>query len=255
MRTLILFAVLSAMGCAYPRGSTHVTPVPAGHSTAGEAPANMYGLHVIEGAFPDKMISGLPWDDDGTGPDPFVRIYIDGRLIWESDPIRDTTHPKWNLELDRNIVVSPKSQFRFEVWDFDTGVSANPMGHIERTGLPANALPGAVARLQLDNKASATILVTEAKAQRGMGLDYEIHSDGIKVLAVQRYSPAARAGIKVGERIVGIGAERVAHLSDKEAASRLSLASERSAKLAVTDAEGKNERTVQIDNGHLWLAY
>ena len=255
MRTCVLLALLSAMGCAYPRGSTHVTPVPAGHSTTGEAPPDVYALRVIEGAFPDKMISGLAWDDDGTGPDPFVRLYIDGRLVWESDPIENQTHPEWNVELDRNIRVHPKSQFRLEVWDFDTNVSADPMGHIERTGLPGNALPGAIARLQLDNKASMTVLVSQPRAQRGVGVEYEIHPDAIKVLAVQPYSPAARAGLKVGELIVGIGPERVAHLSDKEAASRLSLASERGSKLAVTNAEGKSERVVQMDTGHIWVVY
>ncbi|KAF0160629.1 MAG: hypothetical protein FD160_4211 [Caulobacteraceae bacterium] len=120
-------------------------------------------------------------------------------------------------------------------------------------GLPVNALPDAIARVQVDANASVTLLVTAPRAYQGVGVRVEIHPGALKVIVVEPYSPAARANIQVGETIVGIGAERVSEMTDQEAASSLSLAAERGSKLSVADAEGKNEREVTLDRGYVWL--
>jgi hypothetical protein len=202
---------------------------------------------------PATKISGLAWDDDDTGPDCFVRLYIDDRKVWESEPETDKVRPEWNAMLPRNVVIGPDSKFRLEVWDFDTALSADPIGRIERRGLPTTAVPGAMARLQLDSKATIVVLVSKPRAHRGAGISVEVRSDALKVLSVEPYSPAARAGIKAGDRIVGIGGERVAHMEEDDAVSQLSLAHERRHKLAVTNADGKNEREVTLDDGYVWL--
>lgn len=254
MRLLCFYALgLVVCGaCAYPRRTTLLNPLPAGAAQDVGAPDNLYSFRLISADLSARKISGLDWDDDG-GPDPFVRLYLDDVLVWESEVIENTHRPEWNAELPRNLVVSPGRTFRLEVWDYDTGLSADPMGKIERRGLPTTALPGARARIALDSKATVEIEVGPPIAQRGVGLTVEVHSDYLKVLQVEPFSPAARSRIAVNEHIVGIGAERVAHMSDDDAISELSLAVDRNHRLTVADAEGNNEREVILDGKLVWL--
>lgn len=246
--------LLSLVGaCAYPRATTNLTPLPPGRLQLSEEPKDMYTFRLIDATLSDRKISGLAWDDDGTAPDAFVRLYIDNRLVWQSEVIENEIHPQWNAVLPENVIVKPDSAFRLEVLDWDTAVSYDPVARLDRTGLPINALPDAIARVQLDGRSTVTMLVTAPRAYKGVGVTVEIHPDALKILSVEPYSPAARAGVRAGERIVGIGVQRVSEMGDQAAASHLSLAGERGEKLVVADAEGKNERDVALDTGFVWL--
>ncbi|MGH8310493.1 MAG: PDZ domain-containing protein, partial [Steroidobacteraceae bacterium] len=198
-------------------------------------------------------ISGLTWDDDGSGPDPFARLYVDGRLVWESEVQENKVAPEWNAVLPRNVVIPPDGEFRLELWDWDTAISADPIGRIERSGLPTTMVSDAIARLQLDNFVTIVAMVSAPRAHRGVGVTVEVRPDALKVLSVEPYSPAARAGIRTGDQIVGVANERVAQLAEADAMSELSLAAERSYKLTVADADGNNEREATLDKGYVWL--
>jgi hypothetical protein len=254
MRTLILSLLLAGLvgGCAYRRHTTPLHAVPNAHVKSDERPKGLYSFRLVDAVPPQRKISGLQWDDDGSGPDCFVRLFIDDRLVWESPVVEDSNHPEWNVMLPRNIVVRRSSHFRLELWDRDTAVSADPMGRIERQGIPAGAQPGALARLTLSSTAIVAVRFDDPIPYRGVGLSVELRPDGLKVLTVEPFSPAGRAGLKQGERIVGIGPERVAHMSDDQAASARSLASDRGREITVADVTGV-ERTVTLDKGFVWL--
>ena len=255
MRTLATVLSLSCVlgGCAYQRYNTPLHAAPDVKLATKDLPPHMYAFRLISAEVPPTKISGLPWDEDGSGPDPFVRLYVQNQLVWESPVIEDQTRPEWNAVLPRNIVIPADAEFRLELWDRDTAVSADPIGRIERSGLPTTALPGAVARLELDRSAMISIMVSPPQAHRGVGLAVEAHSDGLKVLTVEPYSPAARAGIRTGQWIVGIGNERVKYMGERDAVSELALAVDRGHKLTVADANGHNEREVTLDQGYVWL--
>ena len=250
--TGLLIAGLAA-GCAYPRHTTHLAPIPPGRVDASQMPQDMYSFRLIGATMAERKISGLAWDDDGSDADPFVRLYVDRRLVWESEVLEDTLRPEWNAVLPGNVIIKNDSHFRIEVLDWDTPVSYDPIARIERTGLPANALPDAIARLQLDTRSTVTILLSAPTAHKGVGLSVEVRSDGLKVTGVQPYSPASRAGVKPGDYVVGIGVDRVANMTDDEAASRLSLAAERKENLVVTELGGQSERDVVLDQQPVWV--
>lgn len=250
---LIIVSVLLCSGCAYRRHTTLLNPLPAGSAANEEAPSDVYSVRVVRGEVPPRKISGLPWDDDKTGPDTFVRLYVGDRMVWESEVIENQTRPEWNVTLPRNVRIPSNSRFRVELLDYDTAVSADPIGHLQQTGLPPTALPGALARLYLEGGSMLAIQVDEPVAQRGVGLTVEIRPDHLRVLKVEPYSPAARAGIRSGDRITAIGPERVSSMSDDDAASALSLAADRRQKLAVADPEGHDERKVTLESSYIWL--
>jgi hypothetical protein len=251
MRTVILvLALCLTSGCAYPRRSTltHAAPPSVQPQTT---PSHLWSLRFLDAELPEFKGGGLAWDSDGTPPDPYLRLRIDGRVVWESPVQKDTRHPVWNVTLPRSIYVPPSASFRLELWD-DDAASSDPAGVILRSGLPETALPNAVAHLNLDNLAVVTVTVSDPVAFKGVGLEFEQHSDALLVLRVEPFSPAARAGIKVGEQIAAIGPTHVEALGPARAASDLSLASDRGSQLTVIDAHGK-VREVALDRDFLWL--
>jgi hypothetical protein len=246
-------ALCTASGCAYPRHTTPLNTASDLKLPSEQIPGGMYTFQLISATAPETKISGLPWDDDGSGPDLFVRLYVNERMVYESAVIENSTKPEWNRVLPHNVIIPRDSDFRIELWDYDTAVSADPIGRVEHRGLPPTAMPGALARLQLDSATMLVISVNPPRPHRGVGLTVEVRPDLLKVLKVEPFSPAARAGIRSGDQIVGIGSERVKDLDEGAKMSELSLAAGRKAKLSVLDPQGKNERDAQLDGDIVWL--
>jgi hypothetical protein len=239
------------VGCAYPRRATLVHSAPAS-AEPQEVPDHLWSIRFIDAHIPDAKGSGLPWDGDGSAPDPYLRLVLDGRVVWETPVQRDTRDPKWNITLPRNVYITSRTKFRLELWDSDTA-SSDPAGAIIRSGLPESALPNALAHLTLDNLAIVTVVVSPALPARGLGVEFEQHDDALWVLSVEAFSPAARAGVQVGDRIVAIGDVRVESLSAARAASELSLSSDRGATLTVADSSGKSRHLTLSRGDYLWL--
>jgi hypothetical protein len=216
-----------------------------------DEPSGMWSVRLVGADLPQFKGAGLPWDSDGTGPDPYLKLIVNDQVVWESPVQENTLHPKWNVTLPRNVYMGSKSTFRLELWDRDTG-SSDPAGAFTRKGLPETALPDAEARLSTGNGGAITLMLSTPRAFRGVGVRFEIHGDGLYVLDVEPFSPAARAGLKTGDLIVKVGESRVEAVGGEKAASDLSLASDRGSTLTVK-AEGKGERTAQLDRGFLWL--
>jgi hypothetical protein len=244
----LMSACLSS--CAYPRYTTPLHAELNPKLSSKDRPGGVYTFRLISAELPPTKISGLTWDDDGSGPDPFVRLYVDGRLVWESEVKSDQARPEWNVVLPRNVAIRSNSLFRLELWDRDTSIGADPIGQLERRGLPANVVLDAQARLQLGN-ATVLVMVQAPHAHKGVGLAVEARSDKLEVLSVEPYSPAGRAGIRVGDIIVGVGSARVSQLGPEGAVSALSLASERGHKVTLAGKGG--ERQVTLDQGYVWL--
>lgn len=248
----LLIALSAVSGCAYKHHTTPLQTVPNPPRTASEWPGGLYGLRLQTAEAVQVKLSGLPWDDDGSGPDAFVRLFVDERLVWES-PVQDNDEtPQWNVAPPRNVVIPKDSLFRLEMWDYDSAVTADPMGHVERRGLPGNTLPGTESRIVLSTGAVVTLMTTAPVPMRGVGVTVELHPSELKVLSVEPFSPAARAGIRKGDAIVGIGFARVSELSEDKAASELSLSIDRGHALMVR-RPGEIEHEVKLDQGYVWL--
>jgi hypothetical protein len=254
MNLLIVLVLLLNAGCAYEVRSTTTHPI--ANPTAGlltYKPKNVWSFRLISAEIPPRKRSGLDWDSDNTKPDPFVRLYVDGRKVWESPVVYDTTSPQWNLPLPRNVEVGPNSLFQIELWDFDTIASADPVGKLTRQGLPVTLTPNAVTRLMLDTGSVITVMIDEPRIHEGVGIrSYETRPDCLLVSEVEPYSPAGRAGIKPNECIVAISGQRVSDLEDIKAMTMLSLASKRGYPIKVTD-KNQVERTIKLDSGYIWL--
>jgi C2 domain len=243
---------LSFTGCAYQHRETVMHAAPLNLVKSSDYPDGMWSFHLVSAELPEFKGEGLPWDSDGTGPDPFVRLIINRRIVWESPTIENNRMPKWDVVLPRNVEIEHDDELRIELWDRDSAVTADPAGALAHRGLPEVAMPDAQARLILDNLGVVVVTVSAPRAHQGVGLRFEVRPDELMILEVDRYSPAARAGILKGERIVAIGSSKVSELSGDEASSRLSLAYDRGSPMTVEGSDGK-QRQVTLDKGFIWL--
>jgi hypothetical protein len=255
IKTCLGFLAVSLVtSCAYDRRSTFLYPVTsASMKTPPNQPQNLWSVTIVSGQVASRKPSGLNWDDDDSRPDPLVRLYVYNRLVWESPVVEDSLKPQWNLVLPRNITIGPNTPFRIEMWDHDTPPSLDPIGRLQRIGLPPTAQPNAVARLMLDTGAVLTVIVAPPKFHKGVGITwFEIRPSALIALEVEKYSPAGRAGITAGDQIMAIDSRSVESLGDSQACSLLSLASERGYPLEVIDSRG-HRRSVKLDRDFIWL--
>ena len=111
-RSSFVLLMLVVAACAYPRRTTHMHEAPVGAVNLDDRPKGMWTFRLLSGQLPLRKHSGLKWDSDGSGPDPFVRIYVDDRLIWESDTIENQIKPNWNVTLPHNVIIRSDVKFR-----------------------------------------------------------------------------------------------------------------------------------------------
>jgi hypothetical protein len=250
---LTLALLLAAIpACVYPRRTTSLTAV-TGPSGGPGQPADAYAVTIVEAQVPTRGRGNRDWDDGHGLPDPFVRIYRDDVLVFESRTISDTLHPVWNQALPRNLEIAPDAAIRIEVWDADA-VGADPIGVYRGHGRPSNAIEGGDARLMLEGDATLTIRIDDPRAQRGVGIGaFEVRGSELYVVTVEPHSPAGRAGVHAGDRIVGIGGQSVSALGADAATSALSMASERQQSLSIISSGHDQPHDVQLDTGHVWL--
>lgn len=252
LRGIAVCLAVAAVGCAYPRRSTSLAPAREG-STGLNAPSHVWQLRFISATIPPRRRGGMDWDDDGSRPDPFIRLHRGTELVWESETRRDALDPAFNQTLPRNIRLPPSEELRIELWDSDGGPSNDPIGVWRGQGLPPNALPDADARINLEGGAALMFRVLSPRPHRGVGIElYEVRGDELLVLEVIDSSPAGRAGIERGDRIVAIGGQAVDDMTEAQAASAISMAADRQQSLTVKKPGGQQEQ-VDLDRGYVWL--
>ncbi|MCB9604830.1 MAG: PDZ domain-containing protein [Sandaracinus sp.] len=245
---LILVACLAGLGCAYPRRSTSLCPAT---TDARPAPSDIWRLAFSTAVIPPRQRGDQPWDEDGTPPDVFVRVYRGDELLFESEPVEglqpalEATTP--NLHLPTN------TESRIELWDAD-GVLPTVIGIWRGQGLPSGAMEDGDTRIMLDGNATVGFRVLSPEASRGAGIpNYEVRRKELRLIEVLEHSPAGRAGLVPGDAITAIGGETVEDLGEARAAGALSRACSEATRLTVRRADGRVEDLV-LDRGFVWTA-
>ena len=244
----LLFA--TASGCAYPRKTASLSSVPPAEAANVNAPGSLTRLRFVSAEIPLTARGGLPWDDEGSAADPFIRVYGGGELIFESEPVRDQLRPTFDVVTE--ILLLPATQdLEIELWDDDPGVP-EPIGTWNGRGLPRTALPGADSRLNLEGGAQLLFRLEPAVVLRGTGVEeYEVQKNALVILSMIELSPAGRAGVRVGDRVTKIDGKTIGELGSDAAAGALSMASSRRSSLTVVHTDG-SEETVELDGGYTW---
>jgi hypothetical protein len=248
-----LLVAMCASGCVYPRRSTSLSPVSgtAGGSAIG-APADVVSLTIVS-AHPNRLRrGGIPWDDNGSPPDCYVRVFRNEELVFETPTVDDSFTPEWNVVMPENFAVTRAARIRLEVWDRDA-IGSDPVGIWRGVGLPESAMGGVEARVLLEGDSYLSIRAGSPRAHRGIGITtFEVRPGELVVVEVEPYSPAGRAGIVAGDRIIAIGGREVSTLTANTASGALSMAADRHEALRLRNERGE-ERVVELDRGYTYL--
>jgi hypothetical protein len=245
---LCVLALGCATGCVFPRNATPLLSVMHSPVDRATQPPDLWQLTVVSADVPRQKRTGTSWDDDGGKPDPYVLVRIRGVERWRSTSSDDTFEPSFS-QPPTNFAFAQDARVRFELWD-DDGMGSDPIGMYEGRVF-AESIVGSDTTIKLDSGANLTLRLDKPAPKQGLGLaEYELRPSAAVVLAVVPNSPAARAKLKPGDRIIAIDGKPLKQFEQQEAESALALASQHQSTLLV--ARDKREHTVKLDNGYIW---
>jgi hypothetical protein len=248
--SLLLFALTgAAMGCAavYPEIAPPLKPPPAGRKIEPPAPADLLYIDFVNAEIPPRTRDGRPWDSlGGSLPDPFAKLIVDDREIIKTPIQSDTLAPTWPDQKRANYRVPRDAEIRLEVWD------SNPLNNhpicikkLRDFGEQAGPIPYDV---DCDSGAHVRIRVEPAHGLWGLGFNYELSASGAAISHVFPESPAARAGLKLGEDIMEIQGKKVDQMESGEAQSLVNANAQVGVDLVLRAKDG-TERRVNLKEG------
>jgi membrane-associated protease RseP (regulator of RpoE activity) len=200
------FALVVGCGAVYPELRTPVRPVSGSQELEGP-PSDVYFVYFVGAVIPSKTRDGRELN-----PDPFARLLIDEveAIVTPVEP--RTRRPSWPQQRYANYRIAARQGVMVEVWD-DNPLNDMPICREMIQNFAALASEGRHEIECHDSGARVTIAVEPAHPLFGMGLYYELRgSSGVFVTRVAGQSPAARAGVMKGDRIVAIAGKPTAKM-------------------------------------------
>lgn len=212
----------STAGCAlvYPEYGTHLVKAPDLGSFDPPPPSDRLYLEVVSAKIPEKTRDGRVWDEVlGSLPDPFLKILRDDAEIYRTDPESDTLAPTWKDAPKGNFPLRVGDSLRVEIWDANALID-HPIG-VKQVTLGPEMLDAETERLNFDGGLELVLKIRAAKPLWGFGLRYEVHSGGASITSVMDQSPASRAGVQSGDKILKLASKDIANLSSDDVISEM----------------------------------
>jgi hypothetical protein len=192
------------------------SPSPSPNPAPAPAPANhrrdVFLVTIASVRVEPSRADGRPWDDGGgaaSAPDLFVKLYRNDVEVIRTDTIPDITSPSFSDARARSLRLGPADVLRFEIWEDDPGapevvtrfeVPAPSQEHLAQGTWEIGPSPP----MQLLRIALAT-----PRTMIGTGIRWEVRRGALEVLEIALDSPAALAGVVVGDRIHVVDGQRV----------------------------------------------
>lgn len=245
---VLLAGLTFACSAVYPEMQTAVRPLPDDVDPDPPPADDLYFIY-FEGAWiPPKDQGGLPWP--GGAPDPFAKLIVDGVVLIRTPAQSRTREPTWPDQDKENLRIHPRSKVYIEVWD-NNAMTDMPICRVKVRDLEA-LREGADNEFWCDSGARVRLHVEPAKAMLGIGLYYETRGqDGVRVTRVVENSPAARAGLGEGDRILAINGKRVSDMDALQIRSEINLHARSGLELDVWFANGQRH-LVKLKEGALF---
>lgn len=223
MSKTLFLAALAVLGCGavYPQLSTPVRTPPAHVELTPPPPEDLLFVKFAGAVIPKTTRDGRKWDSvGGSLPDAFAKLIVDGRVILETPVQSNTLTPTWPNQRKANYRIRQGATVRVELWDSNP-INNHPICVAEVRGLHNEAPTEGPTRISCSSGAELSLVVDPAHGRLGIGLFYELRSEDVFVTRVLRESPAARAGLAVGDQLLKIQGKLVKTMAEGEAQSLL----------------------------------
>ncbi len=243
-----LVALSLACAAVYPEMKTSVRPHPEGQDPDPAPDEDLYYFYFEGARIPAKNQGGQPWPDGA--PDPFAKLIVENKDLVVTPVESKTLRPTWAKQDKRNYRILKGSKIYVEVWD------SNPMTNMPicraRIRDLAAIREGGSNEIWCESGAQVWLHVEPPRAMVGLGLYYEMRGqDGVRVTRVVEVSPAARAGLGSGDRILGIQGKKVANMDALEIKSTINQHARAGLKLDVWFKSGERH-LVELKEGAMF---
>jgi hypothetical protein len=240
----------SACGAVYPELSSPVRAVPQGKELAPPAPKTLRYIAFQSAQIPERTRDGRRWDSyGGSAPDPFAKLLVNGKELILTPVQSNTLTPTWPDQKRANYELPRSAELTIELWD------SNPIHHHPICLKSIKDLDEQVIQdtlsIECASGASVRLTVAPARPKQGLGLYYELRTSAVAVTRVIRHSPAAWAGIRVGDQIVAIQGRAVKTMEDGEAQSLINAHSRMGLQLQIQPANGP-QRKLLLKEGAMY---
>ena len=157
-------------------------------------------------------------------PDPFAKLFLGEEEIVRTPVQSNTLTPTWPDGVKSNYRVPKGSVLRVELWDKNP-INNHPICVWDIKHPHREAQQGSLDIL-CDSGAKVRLAIAPAKAKIGVGFYYELRTQDVYVSRVVAESPAARAGVKPGDRIMAIQGKDVRKMEEGEPKSLINTNSQ-----------------------------
>ncbi len=238
-RAFSLISLVSVfLGCAavYPEMKTAVREPGEAQKLEPAPSEDLYFIYFEGASIPPKNQGGQVWP--GGAPDPFAKLIVNDREMLITPVQSRTRQPTWPDQEKQNHRIQADSIVFVEVWD-DNPMTNQPICRARVRDLPAMR-SGGNNEIWCDSGARVRIHAEPARGLFGIGLYYETRgTDGVRVTRVVGDSPAARAGLSTGDRILAIQGKKVSEMDALEIRSMMNLHARSGLELDVWFQSGK----------------
>lgn len=233
---LCLSSFIAACAAVYPEMQTAVR-APREDQTLEPAPSDdLYFIYFEGASIPAKNQGGLIWP--GGAPDPFAKLIVNNRDLLLTPVQSRTRSPTWPNQKKQNHRITSESMIFVEVWH-NNPMTNQPICRARVRDL-ATMRSGGNNEIWCDSGARVRLHVEPARGLYGIGLYYETRgNDGVQVTRVVGDSPAARAGLSAGDKILAIQGKKVAEMDALEVRSSINLNARSGLELDVWFSNGK----------------
>jgi membrane-associated protease RseP (regulator of RpoE activity) len=204
-------------------------------------------MRIKKAWIPLRTRDGREWS--GGAPDPYAVVLVGGKELFRT-PIQPHTHePTWPDAPKANYRIGKGSKLTIELWD-DATFQQRPICTKDAEDLRTAVSVGSVT-LVCDVGAKITLEVEPARAKYGLGMWYELRSQAVYVTRVLAESPAGRAALREGQRILSIQGKEVSSLDDGQVRSLINANARTGLVITVLEPSGKT-RTAQLREGPVY---
>jgi hypothetical protein len=199
---------------------------------------------------PDRTVDGRAWDSEGgEKPDPFAKLLVNGKEIIVTPVDSNTLRPKWAEQVRANYRIKRGSAVTVEVWDKNP-IKSHPICTEDVRDIHDEVSTEHPLEIVCESGARVRLVVEPAHGRFGLGLSYELRTDGAAITRVLEESPAHRAGLRAGDEIQKVQGQDVPKMEQGKLQSLINANASLGVDLTVK--RGDSVRQVQIKDGAIY---